>query len=354
MHLSLDTKVINKLKASINPSTLTSHQTSDTLSVGTKCALLKNLETVEHEFTLVKTCRAKKSFGTTCWDPVMETEVLNLIDNLEHNQDGPLLESVTVLSLNVWFADRNKERRFERIIEVIEQTSPDFVCLQEVQLDFKAKLRLSKIISSTYYISNSNIREQGINSMKAFGVMILSKWPCEFINYPYTNTTQARSLLACQTILNGVQLIVATTHIESREDDLVRGEQVKECMKILDQHQNVVLTGDFNFEPTDTPQRMILPKFLDTYTQTPTPDTPDYTWTTACPKPKKNETPQGRIDRILLKSSRMVTQSFDLLGQDEVEGSVGKCRTMSDHYGLISVMSMVEKPFEVSLGARER
>ena len=38
--------------------------------------------------------------------------------------------------------------------------------------------------------------------------------------------------------------------------------KVKECMQILDQHQNAILTGDFNFEPTDEPQKMILPKFL--------------------------------------------------------------------------------------------
>ena len=46
----------------------------------------------------------------------------------------------------------------------------------------------------------------------------------------------------------------------------------------------------------------------------------------------------------------MVTKSFDVLGRDEVEGSEDGCRTMSDHFGLISVMGMVERAFEVSLG----
>lgn len=57
---NMDTKVINKLKPSINPSTLADHLTSEGLSAGTKCALLKNLETVDHVFTPVKTCRYGK------------------------------------------------------------------------------------------------------------------------------------------------------------------------------------------------------------------------------------------------------------------------------------------------------
>ena len=44
--------------------------------------------------------------------------------------------------------------------------------------------------SNAPIFSNSDVREQGINSMKAHGVMVLSKWPCEFVNYPYSNTTQ--------------------------------------------------------------------------------------------------------------------------------------------------------------------
>ena len=48
------------------------------------------------------------------------------------------------------------------------------------------------------------------------------------------NLFQARCLLVCQTVVNGIQLIVGTTHIESREGSQgteVRKEQVSDISR---------------------------------------------------------------------------------------------------------------------------
>ena len=61
------------------------------------------------------------------------------------------------------------------------------------------------------------------NLIKQYGVLILSKWPfyCFEVKFP---SRMGRTLLVAQTQINGVEVVVATAHLESLNSAEWRGK----------------------------------------------------------------------------------------------------------------------------------
>ena len=59
-----------------------------------------------------------------------------------------------------------------------------------------------------------------------------------------------RSLLLCETMINGQPLIVGTVHLESLSNAVQRKKQMDIAFPVLKAIDNSFLMGDFNFNST--------------------------------------------------------------------------------------------------------
>ena len=53
---------------------------------------------------------------------------------------------------------------------------------------FSCRIKQSKILGRHYYLSNSNLDYIDFVSHTHHGLLTLSRWPCEFMEYPFTDT----------------------------------------------------------------------------------------------------------------------------------------------------------------------
>jgi endonuclease/exonuclease/phosphatase family metal-dependent hydrolase len=95
-------------------------------------------------------------------------------------------------------------------------------------------------IRSTYYFSG--------NSITDYGLLILSKWPAYFYDFPFENTWMERSLLVAETVFNGQSFLVCTSHLESLDNRLKRSEQINYIQNEVLQGYDAIFMGDFNFD----------------------------------------------------------------------------------------------------------
>lgn len=123
---------------------------------------------------------------------------------------------------------------------MICDSKADFICLQEVIEPFFEMLVENKHIKNTYYFSGNTIDE--------YGLLILSKWPAYFYDFPYENTWMNRSLLVAETIFNGKTFIIGTSHLESLDNKYKRVKQMEFIQSnVLKDHDSIFM-GDFNFD----------------------------------------------------------------------------------------------------------
>ena len=79
--------------------------------------------------------------------------------------------SFTLLTWNVWFGKLEAEARYRAIISRIETASPDFICLQEVTIEFIWQIQRDPYIQENYFSSEDG--NQG--TLETYGVLLLWK-----------------------------------------------------------------------------------------------------------------------------------------------------------------------------------
>jgi endonuclease/exonuclease/phosphatase family metal-dependent hydrolase len=117
----------------------------------------------------------------------------------------------------VWFESHNQKERTAVILQMIEEANADFVCLQEITGTFLTPLVQNSFVRNNYYLSGNGIR--------GYGICILSKFPCFFSETKFI-TGMGRSLLTCETRINGNPFVVATSHLESMNSAELRKDQL--------------------------------------------------------------------------------------------------------------------------------
>ena len=134
---------------------------------------------------------------------------------------------------------------------MIEESQADFICLQEVVADFMEEIIKNKHIQDNYYISGNDIND--------YGLLILSKWPVYFYEFKFSNSWMGRSLLVAEVVYRRQKafseknykydtFLISTSHLESLDNKLKRGEQMKYIQnKVLKGHDSIFM-GDFNFD----------------------------------------------------------------------------------------------------------
>jgi len=145
------------------------------------------------------------------------------------------------MTYNVWFDDHFKEERYSVILQMMEESDADFICMQEVTAYFMTRLLACPHIRNTYFISGNHIN--------GYGVLIASKYPSLFYESPFP-TLQGRSFLICEPIdgVNNKPFAVGTVHLESGgPSGPVRIKQLKLAVEALSKVYDHVIMGDFNF-----------------------------------------------------------------------------------------------------------
>lgn len=156
---------------------------------------------------------------------------------------APIKNEMRCLTYNVWFADNNKEERYPAIMQMIEDSDAEFVCLQEVTHTFMHQHLLpSETVRRKYFVSG--------NTLPNYGVLILSKYPAKYFEVPF-ESGMGRSLLICEPTNMPA---VATAHLESGSGNAeCRKLQLRFSLKRLaDAFEHVVFLGDCNFATSHT------------------------------------------------------------------------------------------------------
>jgi len=252
--------------------------------------------------------------------------------------DPTKVKNLSFYTHNIWFGKKNEDERFKNLIQMIWDSDADFVCLQEVVAPFFELLVHNDEIRGKYYFSG--------NSITDYGLLILSKWPCYFYDFPFANTWMGRSLLVAETVFNGKTFLTWTSHLESLDNKAKRREQTEYVQHNLLYGFDSVFMGDFNFDFTwaDESSNIDWKQYQDLWQQLKDEKEEWYT---------KNGTSHFKpvtLDHVLLSKSSQFKPKFikrvgnyccrnygqDLINDIREDDVV---RTPSDHLGLYAVIS---------------
>jgi endonuclease/exonuclease/phosphatase family metal-dependent hydrolase len=173
----------------------------------------------------------------------------------------------------------NRGLQLERIIEFLGRSKADLLLLQEADLNARRThhLHIARVIAQRLHLNYVFGREfqeltQGTRQSPAFhGQATLSPWPLsnarilrfqQQSNFwrphwflpeiePFQERLGGRLALVAEANVAGKAIITYNLHLESREDDRLRGFQLDETLKDAEHNKKdapVVLAGDLNMD----------------------------------------------------------------------------------------------------------
>jgi tyrosyl-DNA phosphodiesterase 2 len=245
-------------------------------------------------------------------------------------------KEISFITYNVWFENINWDNRLKALVEIFEQYSPDFLCLQEVTAPFLDFLMSHSHIQKNYYISG--------NFKEGYDVLILSKYQTNYYTVSFPSN-MGRNLLFTTLQLNDKEdLVIATSHFESLQNETKRKIQLEITFKELNNFSSSFLMGDFNFDPSWKEQENIDPNYVDS-------------WKLHCEDncieeksgftmPANKYFPAWRPDRLLFKPKEMIKlNKFEIIGKNKINTNpdeYGNVETPSDHYGLYGKFDLLK------------
>jgi exonuclease III len=299
---------------------------------------------------------------------------VSIKNNSRTSKNGEILTQITLVTYNVCFEQDFFDQRCEHILELLQNSKVDIVCLQEVIPKFLEKLKNEVWVQQYYYLSNDNI-----DSSLTYGSVLLSTIQPKALRRWLLPTAMGRDCLEAEFILNGegvCNFTVATLHLESLDFPQKRKEQLQYIKPIL-QSPSVTILGDFNFDSEQNYSHLEYKRDLirkgmpfETVESIPLPENepiendnlrdlfPEYkdVWVDCGLIPstdkgytfdsQKNRMIKGyermRYDRILLKSKYWKPTAISLLGDEPISGSKvgGAVVYPSDHFGLIMTLEI--------------
>jgi endonuclease/exonuclease/phosphatase family metal-dependent hydrolase len=166
----------------------------------------------------------------------------------------------------------DKRQDLARVAAVIRRERPDLVGLQEVDRGVERTGRVDEIrglarLTGMDYAFAHNLNYQG----GQYGVAVLSRFPILSIDHRrYLNTREAerRGFVRVEVEVGGRRLSFVTTHLDWQHED----GRLYEARQLLDALASVpgpvVVTGDFNEEPTGGAYQLMLKAgFADAWAQ---------------------------------------------------------------------------------------
>lgn len=255
---------------------------------------------------------------------------------------APSLPDVTavelkVLTYNVWFEDHEFAERTVALLNLIDSSDADFVCLQEVTSPFASALANDPRLTAKYFFPSKQV--------SSYTVLILAKFPVVFSELSLS-TRMGRSLAAAHFKLNGEPSIVSTVHLESLDNARLRKQQLETIFPYISSSSTFsILCGDFNFHHTWPEQTNLQADFVDAWEALHNLTTdPGFTM------PANRHFAPWRPDRIMVRSSTWRPISVEIIGReplakyqhypDPTPFIDNIVKTPSDHYGVITSLAV--------------
>jgi endonuclease/exonuclease/phosphatase family metal-dependent hydrolase len=246
-----------------------------------------------------------------------------------HGRTGAL----TLLTYNV-LGDRSlAEARGPALLEIIRESDADIVALQEVRRWFLARLLAEPWFAERY---RGTTHEGG--HMVARGLYVMSSFPIERTVTELLPGAQLRMALVVTIRVNNRTLALADVHLESPLDaGPVRARQLERVFPLVENADDAVVLGDFNFGEGEEPESSGLdPRYEDAW-RALRAGQPGHTWDVGRnPMARRNSFPgekSRRLDRVLVRSSVWRPVGARILGDRPVApGNTGVFP--SDHFGL--------------------
>ena len=243
------------------------------------------------------------------------------------------LSELKIMTYNIYFGTYYLEERLKALLAILRQSDADIIALQEVTEFSLNKILCEKWIGDSYFLSNF----KG-DSVKPYGLLVLSRIAFRNVSFLKLSSRQGRHLLICVFNINGVEIILATVHLESRHTSAkTRGDQMRLIFTALYNHPHVILTGDFNFCASWKEENQRIPREYKDIWQELMPGDPGYTEDSNINlmlMQLKGRPKMVRFDRILYKSNPQLWSpvSIERLGKEPLleHPSVFP----SDHFGL--------------------
>lgn len=171
---------------------------------------------------------------------------------------GQKEKELKVMAYNIHHANPPSEPDFidiESIAKVINTSKPDFVALQEVDVNTKRSglhlnqaEELARLTGMNYYFEPSMPYQGG-----GYGNAILSKFPIEkefFYPLPAKENSEPRSVIGVQVTLPGKQkLKFASTHLDFKNDETTALQAQAIVAYFKKEKIPVLIAGDFNAIP---------------------------------------------------------------------------------------------------------
>jgi tyrosyl-DNA phosphodiesterase 2 len=248
------------------------------------------------------------------------------------------LPKLTCTTFNTWFQGGERELRYGGLLSALQRSDADVIVLQEVTTLLLEMIQAADWIRSSYRFARAPFRS---NAIPSHGVMLLSRLPLRHATLHPIPTHMGRSLLTAECRINGTRFVFATAHLESMKPNAdVRAEQLRAIFAVLEDAQDAVLAGDFNFCSSWTEENDRIDRRYGDAWAALHPGEPGFTQDTDINRmlaQAKRETKRLRIDRILLRSDaghgRWTPESVRLIGAEPV--SLDHPRIFpSDHFGV--------------------
>lgn len=238
-------------------------------------------------------------------------------------------ERLRIVSYNLHWPRTNAGPRGPALLAELRAADADVIALQELGTWFADALDESGFVRDGGYAATSFDGE----TVAPHRLLVLSRFPIRS-TVIHTLAWGDSSVVIHRLEVNGRILAVANVHLESRlHRKKVRVEQLREVLSLLGEDEAILL-GDFNFGDGDEPESSALPaSFEDAWLAVRHGD-PGLTWSREengwADRNSYDGEPSRRLDRVLIRSDRLVPEEAGLLG---VEPSAAG-RFPSDHFGL--------------------
>jgi endonuclease/exonuclease/phosphatase family metal-dependent hydrolase len=165
----------------------------------------------------------------------------------------------------------DKKLNLARIAEVINRERPDLLGLQEVDRGVERTGRVDEIAelartTNMEYAFAPNLNYQGGH----YGVAVLSRFPilaADHYRYANRREPERRGLIRVEVEIGGRRVNFVTTHLDYQHKD-GRLFEIEQLMKILESIKTtLIVTGDFNDEPTEAAYKLMLTGFRDAWAE---------------------------------------------------------------------------------------
>ncbi len=195
-------------------------------------------------------------------------------------------------------------------------------------------------MSESWVRENYCVSDVDGGTFEDYGVVVLSRIPIRRLKLYVLPGSMARRAVVAECFLNGEMLQVAVTHLESyKHSTQVRIAQLHAIYRFLEESENALIMGDFNF-CSSWPENSLLDQRYSDLWGVLRPDEPGYTEDTEINRMRAFVTrkhKQVRFDRMLLRSKRPGWSASKVarLGMAPIASGLPLVFP-SDHFGLVS------------------